>query len=272
MECAETKRLLSEYIDGTLDIARKAQVHEHLLTCKDCQGEFTALSALVKELGSIESVEPPADFLSQLHARLDGRSWFSGLMRALFVPVRVKIPLEFASAAVAAILIFSVLNLQREEYKFVRAPAGLEQERIAEKSALDKEQVTLGDRAHIPSLASEEAIKQPGEGLPRQVYEPTAPSEAKKGLERASRKRIAAEEVIPKVTHFITLAQGKLIAVERDRQTQRPQWIIAEVPAKNYKFLSDKLERLGDIEISPKTPPEKDQDVVRVRILLPSPK
>ena len=272
MECAETKGLLSEYIDGTLDVGQKAQVHEHLLTCKDCQGEFVALSALVKELGSIESVEPPADFLSQLHARMDGRSWFSRLMRTLFVPVRVKIPLEFASAAVAAILIFSVLNLQREEYKFARAPIGLKKEGIAEKSALDKEQVTLGERAHRPSLASEEAIKQPGEGLPRQVYEPTTPAEAKKGLERASRKKIAAEEIVTKVTHYITLAQGKLIAVERDGQTQRPQWIIAEIPAKNYKFLSDKLERLGNIEISPKTPPEKDQDVVRVRILLPHPK
>jgi hypothetical protein len=135
MDCGEIKERLSAYVDDVLDAESRAVVEEHLSTCKDCQQELVSLKALVRELGSLESVEPPKDFLDQLHERIEARSWFPKVLRTLFVPMRVKIPLEFAGAVAVAILVFSVLHTQKDQLKLLQAPEGLKQERIAERIA-----------------------------------------------------------------------------------------------------------------------------------------
>lgn len=157
MACGEIKELLSEYVDNTLRPETKALVDEHLSTCKDCQQEFASLKALVRELGSLEAVEPPKDFLDQLHDRMEHRSRFSKILRALFVPMRVKIPLELASAAVMAILIFSVLHVQQDQYRLAEAPVSLKQGKTTEERALDSVERSVSNEAEKPSLAYKSA-------------------------------------------------------------------------------------------------------------------
>ncbi|MGD2126906.1 MAG: zf-HC2 domain-containing protein, partial [Desulfobacteraceae bacterium] len=137
MKCSEIKALLSEYVDETLDTQTKALVDQHLSSCSDCQKELASLRALIKELGSLEAVEPPKDFLNQLHERLEQRSRFSRFIQSLFVPMRIKIPLQVASAAIMAILVFSILHVQQAEYKVAEAPVRLKEEGIAGKGPLD---------------------------------------------------------------------------------------------------------------------------------------
>ena len=135
MECPEIKSLLSEYIDGTLDAETKEQVDQHVLTCGHCRKELASLKALVQELGSLEGVEPPKDFLDQLHKRLEKRSWFSNLLRSLFLPFRIKIPLQVAGAVAMAVLVFSVFHFQREEFRVAEAPVVTPKEEVAKKQA-----------------------------------------------------------------------------------------------------------------------------------------
>ena len=106
MDCSKIKERLSEYMDEVLDAETKAVVDKHLSTCKNCQEELASLKALVSELGSMEPVESPKDFLDQLHERMEKRSRLSRILRTLFVPMRIKIPLEFAGAVAVAILVF----------------------------------------------------------------------------------------------------------------------------------------------------------------------
>ena len=93
MDCSEIRMLLSEYLDDALDEKAKARVDEHLRTCAACQKELDSLKALVKGIGSLESVKAPADFLDQLHKRMERRSKISEIWEWLFYPLRVKIPL-----------------------------------------------------------------------------------------------------------------------------------------------------------------------------------
>jgi len=65
MECAGVKKLLSEYIDGSLDAQAGAAVKDHVSTCKGCKEELASLSAMVEALGSLEPVKAPADFLEK---------------------------------------------------------------------------------------------------------------------------------------------------------------------------------------------------------------
>ena len=179
MECGEIKELLSEYVDDVLDAETKAVMDKHISTCKDCQEELASLKALVSDLGSLESVEPPRDFLDQLHERMEKRSRFSEILRALFVPMRVKIPLEFAGAATVAVLVFSFLYTQKDQLKLPEAPVSLknematqevlreqrpaEEEGLAKKGALDASGKVAKDDAYKSELAYRAAAQPPRE-------------------------------------------------------------------------------------------------------------
>lgn len=133
MQCTDVKMRLSEYIDGVLDPETRSRLEEHLAACKGCAGELASLRTLIHELGSLEPVEAPGDFLEQLHERLEAPSRLAGILRALFVPFRIKIPLEFAGAAVAALLVFFVLQVQEPITEIPPVTQALKQERTAPK-------------------------------------------------------------------------------------------------------------------------------------------
>jgi hypothetical protein len=137
MECAKIKDLLSEYIDGTLDAQTKALVDEHLLACPECNEELASLKTLIRELGSVESFKAPDDFLEKLHERLEPRFSFRKIMRILFVPGRIKIPLEFATATAMAVLIFSILYIQQPEKMISDVPESSTHVKVTEKTSMD---------------------------------------------------------------------------------------------------------------------------------------
>jgi hypothetical protein len=116
MNCAGIQELLSEYIDGTLDAKAVQVVEKHISVCEDCKETLASLSEMVEELNAFEPLMAPADFLEKIHQRMEPRSGFSRLFRKLFVPFKIKIPLQLAAAATASILVVMVLNLQKSEY------------------------------------------------------------------------------------------------------------------------------------------------------------
>ncbi|MDY7032631.1 MAG: zf-HC2 domain-containing protein [Thermodesulfobacteriota bacterium] len=115
MECSGIKDLLSEYIDDVLDSQTKAEIDQHLFTCEACSGDLASMKALVEKLRSLAPVKAPDDFLEKLHERMEPRMSFKKAMRILFIPGRIKIPLELATAAVVGILIFSLINIQQSQ-------------------------------------------------------------------------------------------------------------------------------------------------------------
>ncbi len=112
MNCAGIKELLSEYVDGVLDAQTKADIKEHIATCTGCQKEIKELKALVEDLGSLEQAKAPDDFIDRLHERIEPRFGFGKIINALFVPMRIKIPMQLVTATATAVLVFSIINLQ----------------------------------------------------------------------------------------------------------------------------------------------------------------
>ena len=172
MDCEEIKERLSAYVDDLLDGESRALVEEHLSSCKACEQELVSLKALVRELGALESVEPPKDFLDQLNERIEARSWFPKILRTLFRPMRVKIPLEFAGAVAVAILVFALLHTQKEPLRLEKAPVGLKQEKAGEQVAMEKRQVEVPLRAMEESVSRERAVDSFGDVAKDEAYEP----------------------------------------------------------------------------------------------------
>jgi len=133
MNCAAILKWLSEYIDGALDAQTRAEVEKHIAVCENCKQELASLRAVVEELGALDPVKPPADFLEKIHERMETRSGFNKILRKLFVPFHIKIPLELAAAATVTILVVLVLNIQQPEIQMMKLPAASTSQRMAEK-------------------------------------------------------------------------------------------------------------------------------------------
>lgn len=202
--------------------------------------------------------------------------------------MRVKIPLQLAGAAVMAILIFSVLHVQRDQYRMAEAPVSLTKERIAEDKAFDIA-AKKGKRKGAPERQPAER-REPIElalvfkrDQPGRSYAPGAALETAPVQEKRMRRSLAVREPLPKaeqerdevaedpltkVTKLIEFLGGKVVAIEYEKGTSRPESIHAEIPASQFSIFYNRLGELGDLQTAPKTEAGKDQKVIRVRIRL----
>ena len=298
MDCSEIRTLLSEYLDDALDEKAKALADEHLRICPACQKELDSLKTLVKGIGSLESVKAPADFLDQLHKRMERRSRISEIWGWLFNPLRVKIPLQLAGAAVMAFLIFSILPMQQaplrlysksepekraeeKAYYYVdeskeMKPAGrseaLVQKAATHDPAKDSEtrEVALNLKKQVRAKATPEPSAAPAPALPaalemqRQKLATRAPLQEDKKEDQLEKE----PESVLLITRAIETAKGKLLSIDYNQQTGRPESIHAEIPAGEISLLYEKLKELGDLQVSPETRTEKDSELIHIRIRL----
>ena len=138
MECALIQERLSEYIDGTLDEDDRKALENHMSTCTTCKEDLASLTEMVEELHAMDPVEAPADFLEKIHERMAPRFSLNRIIRKLFVPFRIKIPLELAAAATITVLVVFVFNIQQKEVPSVPIVSDSISEKIIEKPAEDR--------------------------------------------------------------------------------------------------------------------------------------
>jgi anti-sigma factor RsiW len=62
---------ISEYIDGTLDPAVRADVERHLEHCEICSAVLDSTRNIIVLMADDRVFELPIDFSKRLHARLD---------------------------------------------------------------------------------------------------------------------------------------------------------------------------------------------------------
>jgi mycothiol system anti-sigma-R factor len=69
--CAEAVRQLWEYLDGTVDEARRGAIEEHLGFCRRCCGELEFAEELRGVLASQRGDELPEDVRRRMMSTLD---------------------------------------------------------------------------------------------------------------------------------------------------------------------------------------------------------
>ena len=286
MDCTQVKNLLSDYADGLLDEETRAAFEGHLSSCPECRKEAKALQSLIQDLRSLPPVAPPADFLRQLHKRMEQPSRFRQIMEKLFFPIKFKIPLEIAGAALAALLVFSVYTFQQEQYKVAGNRQALTGEKTkrqtatvdkaaapAEKPAarsagLSKEErliqltLVLGKTAPVPQAAAPATTPSfEGKSADREMRVPHA------GIQAApARRPEKAEETADPVRKAIAASQGRILSVESEKQEGQPAFILAEVPSDKLPFLLENLRHLGNVDYPQPLHSDEVQGPVKVRI------
>ena len=186
MDCSAIQELLSEYIDGALDVKAKEAIEKHISTCENCDQELASLSAVVEEIGSLAQVKAPADFLEKIHERMEPRFSIDRLIRKLFVPFHIKIPLELAAVATVTILVFFVLNIQQPEIQMMQIPKASKSQRLADKSKEDRIKPAFKKEAKSLAPVLEEAPAKPPDSEHVKLARKATVESAKPAIQRKS--------------------------------------------------------------------------------------
>ena len=73
MKCEELLKLLSEYVDGTVDPAVCEEFEKHMAGCSPCQVVVDNIRKTITLYKNGEAYELPAEFRARLHVALRRR-------------------------------------------------------------------------------------------------------------------------------------------------------------------------------------------------------
>lgn len=111
MTCADFEILLCDYVDGTLDAARRSELEAHQRECAACAELALDVTTAVAFIERAPRVEPPPELLAKIafqiptenSIRAGARNWLTGWLRPLLQP-------RFAMGMAMTILSFSMLG------------------------------------------------------------------------------------------------------------------------------------------------------------------
>jgi len=101
--CHDAREQFSALIDDALDAGERAALDAHLATCADCRPElqrFRDTVALVRASGPVRA---PAGFVDRVLEAARPAPWPRPLLRSLFLPWPVKLPIEAAAIVLVAV-------------------------------------------------------------------------------------------------------------------------------------------------------------------------
>src|SRR5262245_3408108 len=104
MNCAEVRKYLSDFLDKGLDDERVRAIEDHLAACSLCSEEFAGMAECQKLVSGLPIVEPPLGFTNRVMARVREAAQPPSLWERLFLPFRIKIPLQATAVVLIALL------------------------------------------------------------------------------------------------------------------------------------------------------------------------
>lgn len=299
--CEEIRYLLSAYLDGELEESERIDLEEHLEDCPGCAEELAGLKESREILGSLEGVEPPPDFLSRVHSRLENQSSVKSGTRKLIFPLRLKIPLEVAGLAAAAVLIIYILKLSPEEQSFKSVPGPAS---ITRKNEIDKSQkrsivTDAADSERMLAAApAEEEMLMLGQAAPASVLsdeyggggtetvELVLLIETEKGRDArmvrnssfllgAKMKNLRSEEEatpepekkktpISRLNDLIAREGGEIISTEEKSDSLKR--IIIQLPPDSYRSFLKDLTGIGELQPDQSVPSGEGRATYRIRL------
>src|SRR4029453_17145001 len=117
MNCGEVQKYLADFLDKSLDNERARAIEDHLAACSRCSEEMATLAECRRLVSGLPAVELPLGFTNRVMARVREAANPPSLWERLFLPLRIKIPLQATAVVLIAVLaayIYQKEPLQRE--------------------------------------------------------------------------------------------------------------------------------------------------------------
>lgn len=118
MTCNEIETRLPAYLEDLLSPEEQKSIREHLASCTSCSRAFSDLRKAERLVRDLEAVEPPPFFEQRIMSRIReeaGRK--QGIIRKLFYPLHIKIPVQVLATLLVAVLAFYVYQTGDPELK-----------------------------------------------------------------------------------------------------------------------------------------------------------
>lgn len=115
--------MLSEYIDGAVTPGKRAAIEEHLASCPECSLAREELQKTLQHLRDLEDVEAPPWLSQKIMATVrEEAEQKSGLLRKLFFPLRIKLPLQAVAVLFLAVTAFYVSQSIQPKMRIAEGP------------------------------------------------------------------------------------------------------------------------------------------------------
>jgi Putative zinc-finger len=130
MTCHDARELFSARVDEALGADESARFDAHLADCPECRAEWVRFQQTVSLVQALEPARAPAGFVDRVLEAARPVPWYRRLVRQLFFPITIKLPVEAAAVVLVsglAVLIFQrspeMQKVARQEYAPVAPPA-----------------------------------------------------------------------------------------------------------------------------------------------------
>jgi TolA-binding protein len=187
MTCDEARGAFSDLYDDALSGAALVTITQHLATCPACRAEWASFRNAMQAVSDLGGAEPSPGFADRVRLRADEPSWSDRVVRWLFVPLGVKVPIQ---AVALALLAFAGLLL------YQRSP---ELRRGVESQSAE------------PLVAREAPAAKPAPAVPPPAEEPPKKTASVKPQQEAP-KSVRTERQAPPTEKFPTPPQARLKA------------------------------------------------------------
>ncbi len=114
MTCSQIKKILSDYLADNLSSEKKQGVAAHLASCEQCAGLLKAYENMIQEVRKVTPVSAPPDFLNKVKNRQKNIPFGRRLLQKLFVPLKIKIPVQVVTMTALGILVFLMLPYEKD--------------------------------------------------------------------------------------------------------------------------------------------------------------
>lgn len=127
MTCGEMESLLAGLIDGALSDEERNRVEAHLRSCETCRKALADLKNADRLVKRMEEVEPPPWLKTRVMARVleeareEARAK-PGILRMLFYPLHVKVPIQALATVLIAVVAWNVYKTGEPEFRQVAPP------------------------------------------------------------------------------------------------------------------------------------------------------
>lgn len=275
MDCKEISEKLSAYMEGQLSPEEQGKIEYHLTTCQGCRSLLHDLEKTIACAQGVEEVEPPAWLTQKVMAQVREEAGKKGILRRLFFPLHIKIPLEvFGMAAIAVLTVFVFKAIQPVTKK-AEAPSEsvkMREEVQKEKSSVQEEHPASREVAPQPAEPAgksggrmQDALPLTPEGVQDKAFreslasdreaknEPAVRAPASAGIVNQLRKEIT---FVVYVRDIIT-AQGEIERAVTDlggsileaRPAPDKPVSIVTIDAGMMGDLRDRLHRIGELDV-----------------------
>jgi hypothetical protein len=182
MNCEEVQTRVSEYLERSLDAISMKSIEVHLSSCSRCRADANSLADCIQEVAGLPLVDPPLGFAQRVMAHVGEIEKKPTLWERLFLPTRVKIPLQATAVvligALAVVLSQKEEKLNKQDFSQPAAPAITSPAPSAQKIDQQKESTIVVERSVQEKKPATKPFADLAKQAPEQVHNKAATAPA----------------------------------------------------------------------------------------------